>query len=68
MSARRFPCPIDFCNGRRHEHEIVCPRHWFGIPENVRRAIGRAMRDGADDAVAALTDEAMEFLQARRAS
>jgi hypothetical protein len=60
-------CRVEGCSGTHAEDQLVCRKHWFQLPKDVRRRIWDLYRDGpASDHVEAC-HAAIESLNKRAA-
>ena len=39
IQGKRLPCPIGGCKAARRKDYVMCPRHWYQVPMEIRREV-----------------------------
>lgn len=60
----RHDCPAAGCPRRIPFEQMACRLHWFALPPDLRRRVGRAWRSGDTSAILAVRREVVATLAA----
>ncbi|MBF0169059.1 MAG: hypothetical protein HQL45_15665 [Alphaproteobacteria bacterium] len=62
MSAPTHACHAPGCNRLIQREHLMCPKHWYMLPDRLRRAINRNWRMRDHEAHAANCREAQDII------
>lgn len=60
--SEQHKCPAAGCEAQIDFDVMACKRHWFALPPDLRRRVGRAWRSGGIEAVLGVRREVVNVL------